>query len=204
MKELKVYVDRILVALAGHVEDNIQLEKYDFVIAVDGGYDNLLRIGITPNLVIGDLDSIKTTNQIDTIKFESVKDDTDYLCAIKYIQNNYSNYQVDVIGFASTNRIDHVLANLSIFDPKVRLISTNQVVTFHTSRFTINKEKYKYTSFFSLTPINDFCLNGFKYELTSYKLFPFDPLCISNEIVDQVATVDFDEGKLMCIRSKEN
>ena len=33
----------------------------DFVIAADGGYDRLLSMGITPDLLIGDLDSISSS-----------------------------------------------------------------------------------------------------------------------------------------------
>ena len=38
-------------------EENISLEKNDFVIAVDGGYQYCLNLNIHPDLVVSDFDS---------------------------------------------------------------------------------------------------------------------------------------------------
>ena len=50
----------------------------DFVIAADGGYDRLNALGITPNALIGDMDSIEEVpSGIELFKFKAEKDETD-------------------------------------------------------------------------------------------------------------------------------
>ena len=61
--------------------------KYDYVIACDHGYDYAIRLGITPDLIIGDFDSCDTDvtsiNEIPVETFPVAKDDTDTMLAVK-------------------------------------------------------------------------------------------------------------------------
>ena len=64
------------------------------------------------------------------------------------------------------------------------------------------KDEYKYISFFSLKD-SIVSLKGFKYNLDNYNLKVFDPICISNEIVDEVAYLTLD-GEVLCIKSMDD
>ena len=66
---------KICIVLNGSVNDYnktkqiIHKENYDYIIGADGGCNHLYNMGILPNYVIGDLDSINK----DLIKYMKVK-----------------------------------------------------------------------------------------------------------------------------------
>ena len=64
-------------------EENISLEKNDFVIAVDGGYQYCLNFNIHPDLVVSDFDSYPhEIKGIEILRSQPEKDDTDMMLAI--------------------------------------------------------------------------------------------------------------------------
>ncbi len=89
----------------------------DLCIAADGGLDHFLAIGLTPDLVLGDMDSLANEEAIDSqhadfrIKRLPVeKDDTDMLAAIK--EGLAAGYRQFEIYGALGGRLDHTFANV--------------------------------------------------------------------------------------------
>lgn len=194
---------QVAIVLAGSVEDDLfpMIKHCDVVIAVDGGYNSIVHTNIDVDIIIGDMDSINSFSSGDKIVYPSQKDDTDFKLALDYAKRNYYDYDILVFGFASIDRIDHVISNLAVIDDNVRFISLNQEISLHTSSFEVLKDKFVYYSFYALEPINDFSLRGFEYELDNYQLLPFDPLCISNKLASNGAVVEFGNGRLLMIKS---
>lgn len=64
-----------------------------FVVACDAGYRNAERLGIHPDLIVGDFDSApQPKTDGDTIVLPHVKDDTDTHYAAKWLlQNGYTH-----------------------------------------------------------------------------------------------------------------
>ena len=58
----------------------------DVVLAADGGYRHCQTAGITPDLLLGDFDSLESErpNDLPTHTFPVEKDDTDTMLAIRY------------------------------------------------------------------------------------------------------------------------
>lgn len=89
----------------------------DYVIAADGDARHCLNLGIRPDLIIGDMDSIdpdaeSTYSGIEKISFRREKDSTDTECAIdKSLKRNYS--QVTIFGGVG-GRVDHTIGNLAL------------------------------------------------------------------------------------------
>lgn len=84
----------------------------DFIICADGGYDITLKIGIKPNIIIGDFDSLSVKENISTKKIilPVEKDDTDSIFCIKYaIKLGYKEFAI--LG-ATGGRSDHLYSNL--------------------------------------------------------------------------------------------
>lgn len=205
--ELQSLKSNVAIVLAGEIDVNLTdyLNHDDFVIAVDGGLDHLLAVGLTPDILIGDLDSISTTNYNgQQVVYDSVKDDTDFVCAIKYAKANYPNTEIRVFGFASLNRLDHVLANLSVIQPGMTFISDNQTIQLLSEEFIAEQDEYQYYSFISMSTVNQFSLTGFKYPLTNYQLRPFDPLCVSNELIANSGKIEISNDCVIMIKSKNN
>ena len=93
------------------------LQRAQFIVCCDGALDKLLQIGIKPNIVIGDCDSISEEKRQQFRKI--IIEDQDEECndlqkALKYCMKQQLG-PVAVLG-ASGLRDDHQLANLSILN----------------------------------------------------------------------------------------
>ncbi len=206
MNESTFLKNNIAIVLAGEIDCDlvIELQSFTYIIAVDGGYNHLSAIGIKPDILIGDLDSVTDAINCPIIEFDPVKDDTDFKCAINYAVNKFKQSQITVYGFASLNRIDHVIANLANLQSNITLKSTNQQITIIDKDTNVTKDEYTYISFFSTEKIDKFSLEGFKYPLTNYQLKPFDPLCVSNELIADSGKIKVSNGFVIVIKSKQN
>ncbi len=206
MNESTFLKNNIAIVLAGEIDCDllIELQSFTYIIAVDGGYNHLSEIGLKPDVLIGDLDSVTSTINCPTVEFDPVKDDTDFKCAINYAVNKFEQSQITVYGFASLNRIDHVIANLANLQSNITLKSANQQITIIDKDTKVTKDEYTYISFFSIETVSKFSLDGFKYPLTNYQLNPFDPLCVSNELIADSGKIRMSNGSVIVIKSKQN
>ena len=74
---------KCVIFCAGGFEGLVQpIENTDFVIAADGGLRHAQALGLTPNLILGDFDSLGYVPQGAEV-FPVEKDDTDAMLAIK-------------------------------------------------------------------------------------------------------------------------
>lgn len=207
ISELPNLKNKIGIILAGQVDVNLSdhINTDYYVIAVDGGYDHLLTQNLSCDILIGDMDSISSLNYIGKqLRYDSVKDDTDFICALNHAKEYNTHADIEVFGYASLNRIDHVLGNLSAITENVKFVSQNQQIIVLESDTLIVADEFKYYSFFALSPVQQFSLTGFKYPLVNYQLNPFDPLCVSNELSFNNAKVEISNGRVICIKSKFN
>jgi len=77
----------------------VNLLPGDFLIAVDGGLHHLKRLGLKPDLLIGDLDSVDANELAEVIdagievqRFLPAKDQTDLELALEYtLKNGYAH-----------------------------------------------------------------------------------------------------------------
>ena len=83
----------------------------DLVIAADAGYSACVKRGITPQLAVGDWDSLGDTDiGCERVDLPADKDDTDTLAAIRIgIEQGFEEFHVCC---GTGGRIDHTLANL--------------------------------------------------------------------------------------------
>ncbi len=92
--------------------NNIANIEEDYIIAADAGYTHVFAQGKKPNVVIGDFDSSSMPNDLNVIKLQVEKDDTDGQAAIDYAKQN--NIDEIVIYGLTGGRLDHELCNLSL------------------------------------------------------------------------------------------
>ena len=89
------------------------LQPQDFIVACDAGYRNAARLGVRPDLIVGDFDSApqpETDRQ--TIVLPHVKDDTDTQYAARWlVEHGYD--EVVLLGALGGARIEHMFANIS-------------------------------------------------------------------------------------------
>lgn len=191
--------------------------SYDNIIAVDKGLESLYLLKVLPNHIVGDFDSVNKNiinfyldKNIQIHKYNPEKDYTDTDIAIKLAINLNSN-NITILGATGT-RIDHTLANIHILcsclesQINCELIdSNNKIYLINSNKKIENKHSYgKYISLIPLTStVNGVTLNGFKYPLQDYTLKIGESLGISNEISNDVATIELKEGILIVIESKD-
>lgn len=207
MRELQPLKNKIAIVLAGQLDVDLScyLSPEYYLIAVDGGLDHIIASGHRADILIGDLDSVTAIDhEGPRLVFDSVKDDTDFVCAINHALDYNADAQIFVFGFGSIDRIDHVLANLSVIRSNMQFISNNQHITLLTADTVVESDDYQYYSFFSLDLVSRFSLSGFKYPLTDYCLKPYDPLCVSNELMSDSGKIEISNGRVILIKSKIN
>jgi len=190
--------------------------KYDYVIACDAGYNNCLKLDITPDIVIGDFDSFKGNPDTDlgnipVRKHNVMKDDTDTMLAIKYaIQHGYDHI---IICCALGGRMDHTMANIQSLSYIAKrklsceLISKNEYMTvlYDGCSSSFDREENACLSALSLS---DTCvgvtIKGALYELTNGTLDNTFPLGYGNSWAEDTITISLEKGLLLVIISRYN
>ena len=87
---------------------------FDFIIAVDGGFAPLDRLGVAPDMAIGDFDSLGYVPRAKRVSRHPVnKDASDMELALQRAAN-YRHTDIYVYGGIG-GRLDHTLANLQLF-----------------------------------------------------------------------------------------
>lgn len=112
---------RSIIVLNGQIPDLAFFQSQNLpIIAADGAANKLMAMGLKPNLVIGDLDSIHPhlLSQLDTVHLHD-QDYCDFHKTINHLQA--INLLPSIITGIEGGMIDHILQNINIF------VSTNSI-----------------------------------------------------------------------------
>lgn len=192
--------------------------KFDTIIAVDNGLKILNEFNIKPNYIVGDFDTLDSNilklyiedKSIEIRRFNPIKDNTDTDIAIRLAIELKSN-EIVVIGAIGT-RLDHVLGNIQILKyaldngVKCKIVDANNEIQLINKTTILEKKEItrKYVSLIPLTEkVEHINLKGFKYKLKDGTLTIGSSLGISNEICEEKATIEFNNGILILISSKD-
>uniref|UniRef100_A0AAU7YJK8 Thiamine diphosphokinase n=2 Tax=unclassified Wolbachia TaxID=2640676 RepID=A0AAU7YJK8_9RICK len=105
---------RSIVVLNGEIPDSSFFKQDIPVIAVDGGANKLLSIGVKPDLVIGDLDSINPNLRanLNTVYLPD-QDYCDFSKAMAHLKT--VKLLPSIVTGITGGAIDHILQNINIF-----------------------------------------------------------------------------------------
>ena len=184
----------------------------------DGGANFAFKYGKIPEMIIGDLDSVEKkvleyykSKNILVKKFPKDKDFTDFELILEEIRkikkdNNYLQ-QVFVVGGLG-KRIDMTLSNLFIMEKYKNLIflQENEEIFYVEKSFVLKNKK---DCEFSIIPISEkvekLTLKGFKFETNKIDVKRESSRLVSNVIVGNEASVEFESGKMIIIlKNKKN
>ncbi len=178
-----------------------------YIICADKGYEYAVNCGIKPHIVVGDFDSTsKPTGDFDTEIYPVQKDDTDTMIAIKSaIEKGYT--KIAILG-ALGGRFDHSIANIQslvyIADNNASgyIVDSHHIITVLGDNATVDINKFDgYLSLFAITnTVQNLNIRGCEYNLDNYTLENNFPLGVSNRIVDDIANISIDKGKLLVIQ----
>lgn len=196
----------------------------DTVIAVDGGLKIADEIGRIPDYIVGDFDTIesdiiqKYTSMADSkcthapkiLEFCPEKDDTDTEIAIR-LCIQLGAKKVTIVGATGT-RLDHTFANIHLLKMlleagiEAAIYDQNNKIYLINHKISLTKQNL-YGNYFSMLPltekVTEITLKGFKYPLNRKDISFGTSLCISNEVVEDTATVELGQGILIIFESKD-
>ena len=197
--------------LEGSLKELLDHQQGDTIICADGGYEKLKEIGLSPDLIIGDMDSLSCPlpEHIPFYPLPAEKDDTDTLAALKKAVELGFRDIILVGGLGG--RLDHTLANLhclsySLF-AGVRMEirdGQNRAFMFGPSEIRIPRDRDSYLSLFSYTEAcRGVTTKGLYYPLAGATLTHSYPLGVSNRFTEEEAIISFTSGKLLVILSRD-
>ena len=186
------------------------LASDDYVLAADGGLAHVQKLGLTPNGIIGDFDSlgfVPTGAEV----FPVEKDDTDaMLAARKGLELGFRDFLF--YGSLDGPRLDHTIANfqtlqfLADHDARGYLVGRDYIITVvkdETIRFEAGAEGI--LSVFCLGPdAHGVTLEGLYYPLKDGTLTSGFPLGVSNHFTETPASITVTDGSLLVMWDRKN
>ena len=190
---------------AGDFNGNIDISDGDFIIAADAGYLHLKKLEITPDLLVGDFDSLEAIPKCkEILRFKPEKDLTDTTIAVSQaVKRGYR--KIIICGALGGKRPEHSLANLQTAAELAKngmeiylTDGVNVIRVIHNSKIEFDENNSGYISVFSLTEKSrGVTLSGLKYPLNDAILSYCVPLGVSNEFIKGTkSTVSVSDGTL--------
>jgi len=188
------------------------------IISADSGLNVLYRIGVVPDVILGDfdsvdsdiLDSFRTYSKAQFYQYPTRKNFTDTELATD-VACNAGAKEIIILG-GTGYRMDHTLGVLFmlqkleekgvrtyVVDPK------NVIRCLLPGRYDLHE--YEFGKYLSLIPLTDtvtgVTLKGVSYETDGIDFVRTTTLGISNEITKEEAYLEFKYGTLLLIKSQD-
>ncbi len=180
------------------------------VIAADGGLKHTQKLGIRPDVILGDFDSLGYVPQGAHV-FPVEKDDTDAMLAIRH-GLSLGHTEFLLYGCMGGTRPDHTLANyqalcyLARHGARGYLVGKDHLVTAIRNRaVTFPEDAEGIVSVFCMGPdARGVTLTNLKYPLENGTLSGSFPLGASNHFTGKSARIAVAEGCLLLIWDRKN
>lgn len=191
--------------------------KFDQVIAADKGVQYAVRLGIIPDIILGDFDSLDQDIQkkmrewnVPIKTFPPEKDYTDtHLAMIQAVEMGAK--EITLLG-ATGSRLDHTWANVGLLEIAMKqgiqawIVDKHNRISMWNKNLQLKKSE-AFGEFVSLIPytekVTGITLIGFYYPLVDAELQLGISLGISNELVDEIGTIKIKTGELIVIESRD-
>lgn len=206
---------RVLVITGGTVMRVApRLDAFDLVVAADSGVDSAFALGLHPDVVIGDLDSVSASglarvrkSKVTVIQSPTDKDLTDTELALAHLLTVGARHAT--VLSPGGGRLDHshgllaALANPALSAIAVEaIIDTAHVTVLHgADTRSIPLRGSHLTALHAMNGVaRGVTTSGFRWNLTDEDLAPWVSRGVSNEMVAPVAEVSVDHGALIVVQ----
>jgi thiamine pyrophosphokinase len=190
------------------------LRPHDWIICADGGTRHALALGVTPDVVIGDLDSLAVPDHrrlvemgVETRRHPHDKDEVDLELALERVLREET--RTILIVAALGKRLDQALGNISLMaDPRLRRADCRmddglEEVFFCGSACTIRGARGDIVSLIpwgnSVTGVRT---DGLRWPLSGDSLEAYRTRGISNEMLTATASVQIEAGMLLVVHRR--
>lgn len=182
----------------------------DYLIAADRGYAVALSLGITPDLVVGDFDSLGETPQAENVVRLNVrKDDTDLEHAVRLALEK--GYRELIVYGAVGGALDHTLGNIAVAEiaanAGARAVFIGDDCAFTVIRdasFLLPLRERGRVSVLSMSEVSrGVTIRGLSYETHEIDLPHAATLGVSNAFIGQQASISVRDGALLIVWETE-
>jgi thiamine pyrophosphokinase len=211
-------MSRAVIFVNGHIPD-LELVRPltrsgDTLIAADGGTRHALALGLTPSVVIGDLDSLTADDRrkldaagTEIRRYPRDKNETDFELTLQYAVE--AGYHDILLVAALGDRLDQTLGNLALLsDPSlvglhIRVDDGMEQVFFVSTQARLEGRP---GDLVSLIPwgieVTGVTTDGLRWPLQGDMLYPFKTRGISNELLGEMASISLESGLLLIVHSR--
>lgn len=198
---------KVLIVANGKINSKAFYKKIiqdaDKVIAADGGADNCLKLGIIPDYVIGDLDSISSKAQKkfrNIITHDPSQDATDLEKALA-LAKKLKCTKITITG-AIGSRIDHTIANIiSSMRANVpsEIVDETNNICIVGKKIEFSGKKGDIISVIPISKVKGLTYIGLKWNLKN-KNVDTGWIGVSNKMIGNKAKISLKSGKIIVIR----
>lgn len=185
------------------------------IIAADGGLAHIQALGLHPDMLIGDLDSVSAEQirwaeeqNAEVRRFPVKKDETDLELALLAAAETGCRHIVVVAALGG--RLDQTLSNIFLLnlpvlaDLDVRIDDGQQEVMLIHSAVDLQGNLGDTVSLLPISPVvSGITTSGLQYPLTDENLIFYRSRGISNEMLSSTARVEIQSGILICIHERK-
>ena len=179
-----------------------------YVIAADGGLRHVRALGLVPDAILGDFDSlgyVPDTAQV----FPVEKDDTDSMLAVRRgLELGCRRFLI--YGALEGPRLDHTVANLQTLQfladhgAEGYLIGNSTVTVVKNGAISFPAVSEGILSLFCLGPdAENVTIRGLQYELENGTLSAGFPLGVSNHFIGKASEISVKNGSLLVIYDRK-
>lgn len=197
----------------------------DRVFAVDKGLEYVDSMGLVPDYIVGDFDTVDeklleayekeiAAGRIPAYleRFSAKKDAADTELAVMEAIKEQAD-RITILA-ATGNRVDHVLANLGLLlqtaeeNIECHIVDeTNRIRLLEAGTCCKIEKKNQFGTYLSLIPISPvikgLTITGVMWPLNNRTVMQGSSLTVSNRILEEAAIITFTEGKLLVIESRD-
>lgn len=179
----------------------------NLVVCADGGANHAMELGVKPDIILGDFDSIlpETRRHFTSIEQLHVDDqnNTDLEKAVEYCLSRHAT-SADIVG-ASGARIDHTVIGLGIFKKygekiHLRMLDTLGELTLIQKEIHLPTHESEVFSLIPLDTCTGVTTKNLKYPLTNETLSPGVRDGLGNMATSGDITITVADGALLLYR----
>ena len=197
--------------LAGYLDKHPE----ELRIVVDGALEITHHLGIRPDFIVGDFDTVNQEllehyEKDIILRHPPEKDQTDTELAIETALNAGCS---QLVFFGATgSRLDHSLGNIFLLESLLKqgieaeVLNENNRLYLKNQDFVLKRKETRgdYVSLLPLTEtVENVTLCGFKYPVENLTFYRERTLGISNEITEEEAVVKFSKGTFIVVESED-
>ncbi|SLM33064.1 ThiN [Desulfamplus magnetovallimortis] len=224
-------MDKILkcaIIANGIINNDVKLmnivKEADIVVCADGGAKHLVRLGLFPDILMGDFDSIDKTilencikNRVELIQYPTSKDFSDTELSVMWAIDHGAS-EIILTGVTG-QRMDHTLSNVFLLKKILKNGIKGYIVDDNNEIYLLSKRCFSYApeiskdicikgkpgDLLSIIPLSEtvtgITLKGLKYPIENACMEMGTSKGISNVFTEKNAMISIKEGSVLITKS---